>query len=172
MAFPRAALVLAALLVSVWPSASASGDQKTWARPKSTASPGAATVVPIEVAGDMTLVQATVNGAVRAMLIVDTGASATLVTPLLMTRLGQPIPPDPPRRAVSVVGGQKLDVPFVMIGVVQVGDARVEGLEVGVYDAFPEAPEIDGLLGTDSLRRFRVTIDKGGRRMTLAPLSR
>jgi predicted aspartyl protease len=128
--------------------------------------------VPIEVVGHITLVQAAVNGAVRAMLIVDTGASTTLITPLLMARLGQPIPPHAPRREVSVGGGQTLQVPFVTIGVLQVGDARVDGIEVGVYDAFPEAPELDGWLGTDFLHRFRVTLDKKARRMTLAPLPR
>lgn len=159
MAFPRAALVLAAWLASVCLSAPAAG-------------PAGPTVVPIEVVGNIILVQATVNGALWAMLILDPGARTTLVSPLLMTRLGQPIPADARRREVSVAGGQKVDVPFVTIGVVQVGGARVEGLEVGVYDAFPEAPEIDGLLGADFLRRFRITLDKAARRMTLAPLSR
>ena len=166
MALPRAVLVLAALLASVCLSAPASGDDKA------TASLGAPTVVPIQVLGNITLVHATVSGALRAMLIVDTGASTTLITPLLLMRLGQPIPLDARRREVSVAGGQKLYVPFVTLGVVQVGDARVDGLEVGLYDAFPEAPEIDGLLGADFLHRFRVTLDKDARRMTLAPLSR
>ena len=133
---------------------------------------GAPTVVPIQVVGHLTLVHATVNGAVRAMLIVDADASTTFITPPLLMRLAQPIPLDARRREVSVVGGQKLDVPLVTIGVVQVGDARAEGLEVGVYDAFPEAPEIEGVLGADFLHRFRVTLDKAARRMTLAPLSR
>ncbi len=159
MALSRAAWVLATLLASVCLSAPAAG-------------PAGPTVVPIEVVGNIILVHATVNGALRAMLIVDPGASTTLITPLLMTRLGQPIPANVRRREVSVAGGQKLDVPFVTIAVVQVGDARVDGLEVGVYDAFPEAPEIDGVLGADFLRRFRVTLDKAARRMTLAPLSR
>jgi len=166
MALPRTAPVLVALLTSVCLSAPASGDDKA------TASLGAPTVVPIQVVGNIILVHATVNGALRAMLIVDTGASTTLITPLLMTRLGQPIPPDAPRRQMSVMGGQKLAVPFVTLAVVQVGDARVDGLEVGVYDAFPEAPEIEGLLGGNFLHRFRVTFDKDAHRMILAPLPR
>jgi hypothetical protein len=132
---------------------------------------GAPTGVPIQVVGNLIVVHATVNGAVRAMLIVDAGARVTVVTPLLLARLGQPVPPHARRREVPVVGGGKRDVPFVTIGAVQVGDARVEGLEVGVYEPFPEAPEIEGILGADFLQRFRVTLDKDQRRMILAPLS-
>lgn len=178
MALPRAALVLAALLASVCLSSPVPGDEKSRARfvtlgqpAGATAILGAPAVVPIQVVGNLILVHATLNGAVRAMLIVDMDAGTTLITPLLLTRLGQPIPRDPRRQEVSVVGGQKLDVPFVTIGVVQVGDARVVGLEVGVHDAFPEAPEIEGVLGADFLHRFRVTLDTNARRMTLAPLS-
>jgi hypothetical protein len=155
MALPRNTPLLAALLASLCFAVSAAAGP---------------TVVPIEVVGDIAFVQATVNGALWAMLIVDPGASTTLITPLLLRRLGQPIPRGTGRREVPIVGGQKLDVPFTTI-MVQVGDAR-EGLEVAVYDAFPEVPEIDGLLGADFLGRFRVTLDKAGRRMTLVPLSR
>jgi hypothetical protein len=155
MALPRAALVLVALLTSLRLSAAASAGP---------------TVVPVEVVGDSILVQATVNGAVRAMLIVDPNASTTLITPLLLRRLGQPIPLGGPRRRVSIAGGQMRDVPLATI-VLQVGEAR-QGLEVGVHDAFPETPEIDGLLGADFLQRFRVMLDRAARRMTLIPLSR
>jgi len=155
MALPRAALVLAALLALLRLSAPASAGP---------------TVVPIEVVGNVILVQATVNGALRAMLIVDPGTSTTLITPMLMLRLGQPIPLGARRREVSIMGEPTRDVPLVRI-LVQVGDAR-EGLDVGVYDAFPEAPEIDGLLGADFLQRFRVTLDRAARRLTLTPLSR
>jgi hypothetical protein len=154
MALPRAALVLAALLVSLRLSAAGAGP----------------TVVPVEVVGDSILVQATVNGAVRAMLMLDPSASTTLITPLLLARLGQPVPQGGRRQEVSIVGGRRFRVPLTTI-VVQVGDAR-EGLDVGVYDAFPETPEIDGLLGADFLQRFQVTLDKAARRLTLIPLPR
>jgi hypothetical protein len=126
----------------------------------------------MEGVGNTTLVHATVNGAVLATLILDPSVSTSLVTPLLMARLGQPVWPDARRRAVSVADGQILDVQVVTIVVVQVRDARVEGLEVGVHDLFPEAPEIDGLLGKDFLQRLGVTLDADARRKTPLPQSR
>jgi predicted aspartyl protease len=180
MAGRRAIRVLVALLASACLIATASGDEPPRERlaqgpgppARATAILEAPTVVPIEVVGNLTLVHATVNAGLQAMLIVDASASTTLLTPLLMKRLGQPIPRGARRREVSAPDGQRLDVPLVTIAVVQVGSAQVWGLEAGVLDAFPEAPEIEGVLGADFLQRFRLTLDKDGRRMTLAPLPR
>ena len=54
----------------------------------------------------------------------------------------------------------------------QVGDATIERLAVGVAEAFPGAPDLDGLLGADFLQRFRMILEKTARRMTLEPLPR
>ncbi len=132
----------------------------------------ASTTVPIRAIQNLTLVYATFNRSQRALLIVDSGASSTLITPLLITRLGLSVPKDAPRRQVYVVGGQRIDVPFMTISGIQVGDATIENLDVGVYEAFPGAPDIDGLLGGDFLQRFRVTLDKNARRLILEPLPR
>lgn len=146
------------------------GELRGRARP--IASLPARTIVPIQVVRNITLVHGVLNGSQRALLIVDTGAQSTLITPLLMTRLGMSIPKNAPRRQVTVVGGQKTEVPFVTLAVLQVGDARVENLDVAVFEAFPDAVEVDGLLGADFLHQFRVTLDKEARRMTLEPPGR
>lgn len=120
----------------------------------------APTTVPIHVVDNVTLVQATLNGSQRAVMMVDTGASATIITPVVLTRLGLSIPDDAPRRQLQVVGGQLLEIPFVRLAAIEVGNARIEGLEVGVYEIAPQAPVLDGLLGGDFLHHFRVTLDK------------
>ena len=130
----------------------------------------APTSVQIHLVQNLTLLHATFNRSQRAVLIVDTGASLSLITPLLLTRLGLSIPKDAPRREVSVVGGQRIEVPLIIISSLQVGDARVENLEVAVSEVALEAPEIGGLLGGDVLHRFRITLDKNVRRMILEPL--
>lgn len=140
-------------------------------QPAEAVSLAAATTVPIEVAGNAMAVRATVNRSQRVLLLVDSGAAATLIRPLVLRRLGISIPPDAPRRRLTVVGGQTLDVPFITVAV-QVGDATIEHLAVGVAEALPGAPDLDGLLGADFLQRFRVILEKSARRMTLEPLPR
>lgn len=63
-----------------------------------------------------------------------------------------------------------ISVPFVRVATLQVGDAVVERMEVGVYEFAPQARVIDGLLGSDYLNRFKVTFDRGSGRMILEPL--
>lgn len=128
------------------------------------------TTVPIRVVGNLTLVDATFNRSERALLIVDTGSSSTIITPVLMRRLGLSLPEEASRTRGYVVGGQMLSVPMLAVAAIQVGDAVVENFEVGVHDVFPKAPDVDGLLGGDFLHRFRITLDKDARQMRLEPL--
>ena len=130
------------------------------------------TTVPIEVgSGNAMLVHARVNRSQGALLLVDTGATTTVIRPLLLERLGMSVPAGAPRRRVMIPSGLTIDVPFVTLGV-QVGDASVENLEVGVFDVAPQAPELDGLLGANFLQRFKVTFERAARRMTLEPLAK
>jgi predicted aspartyl protease len=130
------------------------------------------TRVRIRVVQNITLVEVTLNRVHLATLIVDTGAQSTIVSPSLVKRLGVDIPNDAPRREVSVVGGDKLDMPFVKLAVLRVGDAKIEEMEVGVFEVTPSARGIHGLLGADFLHRFRLTIDPSEGVMQLEPLRR
>lgn len=128
------------------------------------------TAVPIEIAGgNAMLVHARVNRSQGALLLVDTGATSTMIRPLLLERLGMSVPASAPRHRVTIPSGLTIEVPFVTLSV-QVGDASVENLEVGVLDVAPQAPDLDGLLGANFLQRFKVTFERAARRMTLEPL--
>lgn len=128
------------------------------------------TRVPIRVVQNITLVQATLNRLQLVTLIVDTGAQSTIISPAIARRLGLTVSSSAPRRQVSVVGGGKLDVPFVKLSVLRVGDASIEGMDVGVYEVAPTARGIHGLLGADFLHQFRFTLDGREGMMHLEPL--
>ena len=130
------------------------------------------TRVPIRIVQNITLVQVTLNDLHRVTLIVDTGAQSTIIAPEVVKRLGVMVASDGPRRQVSVVGGGKLEIPFVKLATLRVGDARVEGMEVGVFDAAPAAHGVHGLLGADFLHQFRFTVDGVERWLRLEPLRR
>lgn len=135
--------------------------------------PFAVVEVPIQVIGNITFVAAIVNGGPSsALLVVDTGADRTILTPRLLHRLGVVVPADTPTRKIRVVGGQTLDVPFVKIATIRVGEATMKDQDIGVYEIDPDSPVIDGLLGGDFLQRFRVTLDRTAKHMRLAPLGR
>jgi len=134
--------------------------------------PPAPVEVAIQVIDNITLVAATVNGGPSALLIVDTGAQWTILTPRLLKRRGVVVPPDAPKRKIRVLGGQELDVPFVKIATIGVGAATLTDREDGVYEIEPSASAVDGVLGGDFLHRFRVTLDRAASRMRLEPLAR
>lgn len=135
------------------------------------ASLAVATAVPLQSLQNLTLVSVTVNRSDQAsVFVVDTGATHTMLAPLLAKRLGLSVPPDALRREMRVVGGTKVTVPFLRVRSLQVGEALVEPMEIGVYDFAPQSPSIDGPLGGDFLNRFKVTFDHRARRMTLEPL--
>lgn len=127
--------------------------------------------VPIQVIHNVVFVAASVNGGASALLVVDTGASSTILTPRLLKRLEIVVPAAAPRRTFTVVGGETLNVPFIKIATLAIGEVTLKDQEVGVYDINPEAPILDGLLGGDVLHRFRVTLDRTARRMRLEPLA-
>lgn len=134
--------------------------------------PPAVVEVPIQVINNITFVAATINGGPTALLVVDTGAQVTILTPGLLRRLGVALPDDAPRRKIRVVGGHPLDVPFVRIATIRVGGATLNDREVGVYDVDPDTPIVEGLLGGDFLHGFKVTLDRSQKRMRLEPLTR
>ena len=69
----------------------------------------------------------------------------------------------------NVVGGTRVSVPLVRARSVSVGNAAVEDLDVGVYDALPGRPDVDGLLGASFLHHFRFTVDRKNLRLILEP---
>jgi hypothetical protein len=126
-------------------------------------------MIPIQVVENVVLVPATLNGTHGATLLLDTGAQYTIVTPALAARLSLTAPPNALTRSVSVVGGQKISVPFVRLPVLAIGSTTIINLEVGIYAVAPDSPIVDGLLGADVLSQYRVIVDHSMRQLRLEP---
>jgi Aspartyl protease len=140
-------------------------------RPPASLAGSAAVTVPIQVLDNIVLVPVTVNGGQGATLLLDTGAQHTVLTPALAARLGLMVPADAPTKSITVVGGQKITVPFVRLPLIELGSGRVEHIDVGIHAVVPDAPMIDGLLGGDILGRFVMTLDRPARQLRLEPSS-
>jgi predicted aspartyl protease len=139
------------------------------AAPVTSASPGDAaggstTRVPFT-PGKPIMVSAKVNGGSTANLMLDTGASVTVINPRVLTGMGigstQAI-----RGSVKGATGSA-DVLFVPIQSIEVGSSRSGPLRIAAHDV--DLSQGDGLLGRDFLDQFKVTIDSTAGIVTIAP---
>ena len=124
--------------------------------------------IPLRLGPSHVLVQAVLNGQEPVTLLLDTGASHTLLTPAIARRLGLNPTADAPTKTLTSADGQFHTVPLVLCQTIAVGEAVVEQLPVGITDVDPKAPAVEGLLGVDFLARFTVTLDYGNRQLWLA----
>ena len=130
----------------------------------------APTTVAIRTAYTAFLVPVQING-VSATLVLDTGASQTMISPELARRAGMEIKRGAPLIAGNVVGGRRVSVPLVRARSLSVGAATVEDLDIGVFDALPGRPEVDGLLGASFLHHFKFTVDRKNLQLLLEPVA-
>ena len=100
-------------------------------------------------------VRAMLNEAVDVVLVVDTGAVRTLISRGVAALLGLDLARPLRFRSLSGVG-RSPPVPVVRLNRLRVGGSAVADLEIVVYD-LPATLRVDGVLGLDFLRRFRVT---------------
>lgn len=126
--------------------------------------PGNAIVVPIQTNGSAVIVPVILNRAVQTNMILDTGASFTVVSQQLAGRLGLKS-----TRQVSLVTANGIvGAPMAPLGSLKVGDAEVANLTVVIQD-FSPVPTLGGLLGLDFLSRYHTSIDSRRQLLILAP---
>ena len=118
-----------------------------------------------------TIPPARINGIADARLLVDTGSTWTVLSPKLASQLELPISANTRRNILVLAGGREVAVPRVRVASVKLGAVAVENLYIGVYELFPTVPEIQGVVGMDFLRHFRVSIDQRQPRLVLSPLT-
>jgi hypothetical protein len=115
--------------------------------------------------GKPIMVTAKVNGGGEAHLMLDTGASVTVINPRVLAGMGigsaQAL-----RGSVKSATGSA-DVLFVPVQSIEVGKARSGPLRVAAHDV--DLSQGDGLLGRDFLDQFTVTIDSTAGIVTIAP---
>lgn len=121
-------------------------------------------VIPLQKTGAGYLVGAMVNGQAKANLVVDTGASSTVISPSILTGLGIVIRNDP---AVEMkTAGGIVTVGWAMVEKISVDGKEKKNMRVIAHDAVPGA---DGLLGMDFLGDYRVEILSSGPSLKLTP---
>jgi hypothetical protein len=125
--------------------------------------------VPMRSARAGLLVPVLING-VGATLMLDTGANSTLIRPQFARRAGIEVPSGAPKMSARMVDGREVSMPLVRTRSVSIGAAVVDELDIGIFDALPHAPEVDGLLGASFLNHFRFTIDRDRQLLSLEPL--
>ncbi len=99
--------------------------------------------------------------------VLDTGAGGTILSPALAKELGiEPAKQDKTSKATGAGGEVRLG----KVKSLRIGQARVERLDVAVMDlaGISKAIEtdLDGIVGYNFLKRFRVTIDYRGQTVT------
>jgi len=127
-------------------------------------SPPGVTKIPFK-PGAPILVNVKINGGGPVTLMLDTGASTTVVNPLALWRLGISTWFAPRAEIRGATGTTDVDV--VRVQSIEVGEAKAGPLTIVAHDI--EAKEVDGLLGRDFLDHFNVNIDTAAGVVTLSP---
>ncbi|MDM8563697.1 retropepsin-like aspartic protease [Candidatus Marithioploca araucensis] len=89
--------------------------------------------------------------------LVDTGATLTVISQRFAHEMKLDIVP--PIRQIQIASAHQVaQTPLVRLDSLQVGDKKVNHLEVLIID-LPVALRVDGLLGVNFLDKFRVTFE-------------
>jgi clan AA aspartic protease (TIGR02281 family) len=124
--------------------------------------------IPLQKIGGSYVVQAQLNNERTAHLIVDTGASMTVLSTTIAIDLGILGTTDNDLLTVNTAGGS-VQVNMNYLSLLQVGTAQAENVAVAIHD-LPDIPEqIEGLLGMSFLKHFLVTLDAEHARLILRP---
>lgn len=115
---------------------------------------------------ELWLSEVILNDRLKRYLIVDTGASFTLISRQVSDELGIIISENSPSIPASTVSGFIL-TPLVTLSSIRVGKAEIRDVDVAVY-TMPSGS--DGLLGNSFLNQFRVVIDSVNGKMILHAL--
>ena len=120
--------------------------------------------------GQPIMVTARINDSGSAQLMLDTGATRTLINPSVLSALGVSYA-NAVRASLRSVTGE-VEVEAVKLDSIEVGGAKYGPLLVISHDTGFGQLKGDGLLGRDYLDNFLVTIDNAAGLVTLAPKSK
>lgn len=110
--------------------------------------------IPLIRVGDQFLVDAEIDNETTTRLLLDTGASMTILDPDLLLRLGYTL--DGPRTGFNTAGG-RVRAPVVEISSLALAGVSLYPMMVGALEL---EGRVGGLLGMDFLRRFEFQIDQ------------
>ena len=101
------------------------------------------------------LTEVVINGTWTGPLLLDTGASVTLISPAVARAAGVTVGPDTPVGEVQGIAGRTRGH-IVTLSSIQVGEIEARGVRAVVAD-LPEG--LQGLLGNTFLARYTFTLD-------------
>ena len=114
--------------------------------------------IPLHRNGNHFIVDARPASGGNIRLLIDTGASMTMLTPDVLEQRGIHYQ-DTGRTGVFNTANGRVRAPIYKLSSLTVGDWRVNQLEIGVLD-LSGGSNIDGLLGMNFLRHFQFFIDQ------------
>ena len=126
--------------------------------------PASAIPVPNKKNGSAGFVTAMLDHRVQTLMLVDTGATYTVVSRQLAATLGLN---EASRASISTANGL-INVALARLGSIQVGAAEATNLTVAIHDISTNT-KLGGLLGLDFLSRFHTSIDSRRQLLILAP---
>ncbi|MDH3325451.1 MAG: retroviral-like aspartic protease family protein [Gammaproteobacteria bacterium] len=114
--------------------------------------------VPVEKKGDHYVVSAVINNQEPVKLIIDTGATMTVLSPKVIKELGLRLDDVQQHMTFSTANGV-VRAPILMLDSIRIQNHLVNDLQVGVLSAFSHS-EFSGLLGMNFLSQFAFFIDQ------------
>ena len=124
--------------------------------------------LPLTKIGNTMLVQVLLNRKQHAHLIVDTGASMTVLSYDLAIELGILSGAGVRLDTVNTAGGS-VQVNMTHVKEIRAGSAIARNVSVAIHDLPNPIPGVSGLLGMSFLNHFKVTLDAEQKTLHLAP---
>ncbi len=120
--------------------------------------------IPLERSGDQFLIQATVDDFVEVTLLIDTGASMTILAPGVLRRLGYSLKGQTVN--FSTANGV-VRAPLVSLNSFSLGSQRIAPMRIGALELTRVRGKVDGLLGMDFLSQFEFALDQDAQLLNL-----
>ncbi len=130
--------------------------------------PGEDITIPLLKIGDALIVEVNLNQERSARLLLDTGASMTVLSTDIAIDLGILGTTDNELLTVNTAGGQ-VQVNINFLESMQVGSAQATNVAVAIHDLPDLSSPIEGLLGMSFLKHFLVTLDAEHGQLILRP---
>jgi len=124
--------------------------------------------IPLTRIGGSMVVQVLLNGTQSAHLIVDTGATMTVLSYDIGVELGLLSGSGVDLSTVNTAGGS-VQVSMTKVDQIEVGQARAENVQVAIHDLPDGISGVSGLLGMSFLKHFTVTLDSNRGFLYLTP---
>ncbi|HET6275955.1 MAG TPA: alpha/beta fold hydrolase [Candidatus Cybelea sp.] len=129
--------------------------------------------IPFMLFDNRMLIEVSLDGKGPFSMIVDTGSSSLVITPDVARRLG--IVARPAGRAYGAGSGSSAlasaRVPSLAIGSLRFRDVNADVIDLSPIRRKFGFPALDGVIGYDTLRRFRMRIDVDASRITLSTVA-